>query len=170
MTRFTAAAVLTVLLVAGTSSGQRTLPVTHLKKADPDRLLVSFWKEEECPGTEVDYLKAIEGELLRARLECLCNPAGLRPVEQVYLLAVMTCGGNDETTVYNIDVAFAKDQLLEDPEPNEIPRVVLKFFPGYGSYGHDPDLDRVPDTLKSHLRESVSRALTDYRKANFLNR
>ena len=167
MVRFTTAAILAVLLVAGTGPaiGQKKPSLRHLKKTDPGRLMVEFLMEE-CPGTEAEYQKTIDGELLRARLERQ-GYAKSRPVGQLYLAIVLTCNSNDEATIWNFNIHFAEDRLVEDPATNEIPRHVIWHFPEYGSYGVDPAGHRVQDTLKSALRSDVSEALADYLKANF---
>ncbi len=164
------AAILAVLLVTmtGTAIGQKKPSLKHLKKTDPGQLYVVFLRGDDCPGTKAEYEKIVEGELLRGRIERLeYLDSWRRPIGEPYLLVRMQCAGDDDNMLWSISVFLAENRLADDPASDEYSIYTLVTFPGYGSFGLEPVIYRVSDTLKSKLREAIADALTDYQKANF---
>ena len=152
------------VLPISTVSGQgMDVPIGHLKKPTPDVLAFAVLPMG-CPGTQVEYTKIVEGELLRARIK----PSPQWNFFELTLLAELSCEPSESqlTWIFDLDVSFIVTHPVENPQNDEYSFYRVHYDPIYGTFGVLRN-ETVINGLKTQLREQVGRLLTDYLKANF---
>ena len=156
-----ATSVLAAMLVTMTETATGQDRLKHLEKPEPDRLFAWVSISNECPGSEETYNNIVEGELIRARITRI---SGKWPPEgELHLYTYLNCLDSAEgrITVYHLTVHFSR-AFDQEAYPNAI----VYFAPEYGYLGVAP-MDEARTILLHAMRNGVTRALTDYLKANF---
>jgi hypothetical protein len=145
------------LLLAALFSTQAVAePETWMKRSNPNSLGLFVGTTDDCPMTLDEVQELGESEYLRARI---------KPTESLAfnLTANISCmtteNQNNEMTGYAIsyEIRFGTQTSVGDN--------VLYEFPDYGALLIGPPEDK--RFYLDHIRDSFSRALTDYLKANF---
>ncbi|MCY3770448.1 MAG: hypothetical protein OXG98_00270 [Gemmatimonadetes bacterium] len=145
------------------------------KKTGPDSLYVLYTQSDGCPGSS--YEDEVDGELVRARIKPASSLYGA--FNRLFLYVYVSCLEEQDRPLnylYKYDVYFA--ELASDNdiissrglrlfEPL-IPGYFLRLYPApsYGSFGQTGNKRSAESAIRESLRDGVSKALTDYLKAN----
>ena len=162
-----AATILATFVVTGTVNGQtKKSYLKYLIKDDPDILGIEVTVDDECPSMESSLEELVEGELLRARIR---KGSWIDTMDEVKLHVNMHCTSGKSGSIhqgYIVEVDFAIWRDVDDAAINEYGFYLMRYGTGYGGFGFAPK-HLVNKESENLARTQVSKALTDYLRANF---
>ena len=150
-------------MMTGNVHGQET-PLGHLKKDNPNELIVLFNQHHDCVGS---YEQVVNNVLAQSRIKRQEEPSGHDKV-MLYVAVLCLPIKNRNGIVFNIEVNYVSKVPVIDPQPEEMSWTMITHSPKYGNFGFTThDEFEAEQIITNSIRQFVENALTDYLKVNF---
>ena len=148
-----------VCMIVETVEGQLSNPIMHLKKENPNELIVSYFEADNCTW---DFASVIDMEMVKSRIKRKTALEFNTLLLDINLSCLETKLG---TVAFSIEMAFG-EYIITEPGDD-----LGMMFRGYDPFTYGllgaVGKDNAEYFIRNAIRDRLEIALTDYLKANF---
>ena len=153
-----------LVCVAGNVQGHER-PLGHLKKDNPNELVVLIGQGENCGDS---YERIVNNQLIKSRIKKWEEAIGIDiPFLWVSVKCMRLKSGSGY--IFKIETAFVRQVPAWNRQPEERSLTTITHKPEYGSYGFSSGISTTENEqfISNTVRECVENSLADYLKTNF---